>query len=83
VDPDACHKLLVDVVYHAIKDWRVLDSKCEQRYADDDHRALCNSKGYETGREELEHFFDSLWFYRICDEFEDLSVIDILENLEN
>jgi hypothetical protein len=83
VDPDACHKLLVDIVYHAIKDWRIVENGCERRYADDDHRAFCNTKGYGTGREELENFFDSTWFYRICDEFVDLSAPDILGNLSS
>ena len=83
MDPDACHKLLVDVIYHAMKDWHVLVDKCERRYADDDHRAFCNTKGYETGKDELQSFFDSIWFYRICDEFNDVSSMDILDSLEN
>ena len=83
LDPGACHGLLVDVVYHAIRDWRTLNANCERKYADDDHRAICNSRGFDTGKEELESFFDSIWFYRICDEFNDLSADDIRDGLHD
>ena len=74
----ACHKLIGDIVYHAIKDAEALQNS-RRAYADDDHRAMCNAMGYRTGREELEDFFSSPWFFRICDEFQDVSSDDILE----
>ena len=82
MNPQACHSLLEDIVYHAVKDLETLNENSHRVYADDDHRAFCNSNGFACGRDELEDFFDSAWFLRICDEFQDISAEAILANIK-
>jgi hypothetical protein len=81
LNPDACHSLLEDIVYHAVKDLEALNENSNRVYTDDDHRAFCNARGFACGRDELTEFFDSFWFLRICDEFQDLSADMILSNI--
>ena len=81
MNPAACHSLLEDIVYHAVKDLETLNENPDRIYADDDHRAFCNSNGFPYGKAELEAFFDSRWFLRICDEFQDISAEAILKNI--
>ncbi len=73
--------MLVDIVYHAVKDYRILKGNAGMLYADDDHRTLCNKSGFDSGLEELEDFFESDWFQRICDEFDDLTADQILDEI--
>lgn len=80
MDPDACHSLLEDIVYHAVKDLDTLHDS-DRAYADDDHRAFCNSRGFACGKDELVEFFGSRWFLRICDEFQDINADVILSNI--
>lgn len=81
MNPDACHSLIEDIVYHAVKDLETLNTNPDRDYADDDHRAFCNSNGFSCGRDELVMFFSSRWFLRICDEFQDISADAILANI--
>ena len=82
MNPDACHHLIEDIVYHAIKDLEVLNEDVGRIYVDDDHRAICNTRGFYDGRDELMSFFGSPWFYHICDEFVDISAAEILDNID-
>jgi hypothetical protein len=81
LDPDACQRLLVDVVYHGIRDLEALNES-GRVYVDDDHRALCNSGGFLSGLEELSMFFNGSWFPHICDGFQDITANEILCNID-
>jgi hypothetical protein len=65
-----------------VKDLETLNDHSDRDYADDDHRAFCNSRDFPCGRDELKGFFGSRWFTRICDEFQDISSEAILLNIE-
>jgi len=80
-DTGACHGLLVDVVYHAIKDVEALNENSDRVYVDDDHRAFCNTRGFPSGRTELRLFFKSLWFRHLCDAFQDIGADEIIKNI--
>jgi hypothetical protein len=82
VNSAACHSLIEDIVYHAVKDLETLDRNPTRVYVDDDHRAMCNSQGFGDGRAELVQFFQSPWFSRICDEFESITEEDILSHVD-
>lgn len=77
--PPAYKDLLIDIVYHAVKDWRELDDGRD--HVDEDHRAMCNSMGFPDGRSELVSFFESDWFVRICDEFVDIGAEEIVDEI--
>lgn len=83
-----CHvKLLVDIVYHAVRDSQIISGEhptvsARDGYADDDHETICCGLNYTDGRSELLDFFSGPWFDRICDEFVDISATDIREYVE-
>lgn len=81
MNPEACHSLLLDIVYHAVKDLETLNKHPDREYADDDHRAFCNAKEFSCGQDELTRFFGSAWFHRICDEFQDINAETIIANI--
>jgi len=82
LDPIGCHRLIEDIVYHAVKDLEVLNNSRRAVYADDDHKAMCKEFDYGSGMAELRHFFYSPWFSFICDFFVDISEEEILNNID-
>lgn len=61
------HKeLVIKIIEHAVKDWRILEEKRENDFCDQDHENICKGK-WECGHEELVAFFTSPWFNHICD----------------
>lgn len=83
-----CHvKLLVDIVYHAVRDSQIISGEhptvsSRNGYADDDHETICCGLNYTDGKSELLDFFGGEWFDRICDEFVDISASDIRDYIE-
>jgi len=74
-------KLIVDIMYHAIKDARA-SAKSDNCFADDDHRIwCCNTMGYEDGTKELRAFIESGWFLRLCEELDQVSAKEIQEEI--
>jgi hypothetical protein len=74
-------KLIVDIMYHAIKDARA-SSTSDDCFADDDHRSLCkNVFGYGTGINELRGFLESDWFVRLCEELDQVTAEEIREEI--
>ncbi|MHC4412310.1 MAG: hypothetical protein ACYSW6_04950 [Planctomycetota bacterium] len=73
---DAYISLIVDIMYHAIKDKR-LSNKTDGGYADIDHRTFCNRLGFADGDEELRAFARSRWFKRLFQELEFTRMEDV------
>jgi hypothetical protein len=61
--------LIVDILYHAIKDKRE-SALSDDGFADEDHKAICYSLGFRSGEEELAFFAKSDWFERLFEELE-------------
>lgn len=72
--------LIVDIMYHAIKDRRESDESFSS-FADDDHAKFCIRNGFRSGQQELEFFANSPWFERLCDELEHTNRKDIKDIL--
>jgi len=58
-------ELVIKIIEHAVKDWRILETR-EEDFCDQDHETVCKDK-WENGREELVAFFTSPWFDHMCD----------------
>ena len=82
--------LIVDIMYHAIKDKRLLEEPCVGfaygeclckepcfPFADDDHKTFCVEEGYDTGADELRDFALSPWFERLFEELEQTDMDDV------
>jgi len=72
----ACRALIVDIIYHAIKDRRESDASAHG-FADEDHEFLCSELGFGTGAEEIEEFAMSAWFERLFIELYDVRIEDV------
>jgi hypothetical protein len=68
-------KLIVDIMYHAIKDRRICGDG--DGFADDDHRSFCLDKEFECGADELAAFANSKWFERLFDELDQAKIDDV------
>lgn len=77
---DAYISLIVDIMYHAVKDKRE-SNRTEGGHADIDHRMLCNRLGYADGNEELRAFARSRWFRRLFQELEYTRMEDVRDIL--
>jgi len=73
---EAYIKLIVDIMFHAIKDKRDGDIS-EDGFADDDHRTFCIMNGFRCGDDELVEFAQSEWFERLFDELEQTKLDDV------
>jgi hypothetical protein len=60
-------RLLAAILKTAVGDWKHL-KVIEDPFCDRSHTAVCTEKYFGTGQAELEDFFDSEWFERICSE---------------
>lgn len=74
---EAHKSLIVDILYHAIKDKRQCGAS-EDDFADEDHESFCGEMGFLSGHEEIAAFAKSLWFYRLASELEEVTAEEIL-----
>ena len=58
-------RLLAAILKTAVGDWNQL-KVIEEPFCDRSHTAVCLERYFDDGQEELEDFFDSEWFERIC-----------------
>lgn len=77
---EAYRSLIVDIMYHAIKDRRESDES-PYRFADEDHESFCCQMGFESGQEEIECFARSKWFERLTIELRNVRVSDLRDAL--
>ena len=56
------------IIKHAVVDWLALRKGVE--FVDEDHESFCGKNDFSNGSDELEEFFQSKWFARLCDEID-------------